>query len=176
MPIGLESSLKAILDSANGGRRDGSLDLDDVGHSIHHADSAGEGGREPLHGGGFGVFVRLGRAGSESSSRLSHHLTIVLAVRDGDWITVGAADSSGRAIPALNFAWPIELEALGSHVNGWRQALCAWARRSEGADRVRIERDRAMSWVRSNARRFRIPSGRFALPVVPLGPAPERGR
>src|SRR5580704_18080403 len=111
MTAAFESALRGILISANRGRRDGSLDLDDVGHSICHADFAGDTRREQLQGGGVGVSLRLGRAGSRSSSTLSDDLTVLVTVRDREWITVGAADSAGLALPAVDHAWPVELHA-----------------------------------------------------------------
>lgn len=162
MTAAFEDALNTILASANGGRGDGALDLDDVAHSIHHADLAGN---TPLHlfqGAGFGVSLRLGR--EDGSLPLSRALAVMVTVRDGEWITVGAADSSGLAMPALDQAWPTELRALGGHISGWRKALLAWARRAESSDRVRAERERALRWVKINKRRFKIPSGQFKIP------------
>src|SRR5580704_10593131 len=125
MTAAFESALRGILISASRGRRDGSLDLDDVGHSIQHADFAGDTPHGVFQGGGVGVSLRVGRAGHESSPTLSHALTIMVTVRDGEWMTVGAADSAGLAIPALDQAWPTELQALGLPMAGWRRALLA---------------------------------------------------
>src|SRR5271170_5061672 len=118
MTFAFEETLTKILAAANKGRRDGSLDLDDVGHSIHHADFAADARRGAFQGGGVGVSLRVGRAGYESSSTLTKDLTIMVTVCDGEWITVGAADSSGLAIPALDRAWPSELRALGLRISG----------------------------------------------------------
>ena len=169
MTAAFEEALNTILASANRGRRDGSLYLDDVGHSIHHADFAGNTPRHLFQGAGFGVSLRVGRAGSESKSSLSNALTIMVTVRDGEWITVGAAGSAGLTVPALDLAWPGELQALGLHISGWRTAFLAWAR-ARSSDRVRVERERALRWVKINKARFRIPSGQFKIPDVPLSP------
>ncbi len=160
MTVAFEESLTRVLVAANNGRRDGSLDLDDAGHSIQHADFAADGRLGPFQGDGVGVSLRVGQPVHEIWSSRSH-VTIMVTVRDGEWFTVGAADSSGLAMLALDNAWPIELRALGSKVSGWRRAFLAWARRGTRADRVRVERRRALEWVKINKEKFQIPSGRF---------------